>query len=145
MRGLYPLRRGKFSTTRGRLTGSPSKMLVIIENTPCSTKYCDTNVDVCAGAYGNNRLSLEIIETFGGEPQFTLTCNLPNNYLGNDEVYIKDYSENEGAFKFAVEAKIIEPEEKGSVQSGFVVIKRYKMTDYFLALLQKNGIKLKST
>lgn len=70
--------------------------------------------------YGNGRLALELVDS-KGEPVAVATVNVPGSPLADDEVFIKDYSENEGMLDSLVAAGIVERTGK-SVQSGFISI-----------------------
>ncbi|TRZ50078.1 MAG: hypothetical protein D4S01_07405 [Dehalococcoidia bacterium] len=90
-----------------------------------------------AGRYSNNgRRSIELIDDGDGEPIATATINLVNEYCGPDEVYIKDYSENEGMLDTLVTAGVIE-EPMERVQSGFIKAPRCKLTAKGLSLWEE--------
>lgn len=69
--------------------------------------------------YGNGRAALQLIDD--GELVLTATVNLPDEDLEDNEVFIKDYSENDGILEVLVNAGIIEDTGK-RVRSGFVTI-----------------------
>lgn len=56
-----------------------------------------------------------------GEPWATATVNLPNEFITENEVAVKDYSENKGVLQALIDAGIVY-EPVWSVQSGFVTI-----------------------
>ena len=76
--------------------------------------------------YNNGRPSLELLyadensEDYGF-PYTIASVNLPDVPLDEDEILIKDYSENEGMLNFLTENNIVYPTNRG-VQSGFVWI-----------------------
>ena len=72
-------------------------------------------------SYANGRPSLELINADDHTPNSIVTVNLPDVLLEDNEVLIKDYSENEGMLDFLTANNIVIPTEKG-VQSGFVWI-----------------------
>jgi hypothetical protein len=86
---------------------------------------------VTIGTYPNGRLGivLECLNTEFGEwePYATLTCNLPDEPLGKDEVFIKHWSENEGLDVWAIAQGIIMPQPNGEAPSGFVLVPRYSL------------------
>jgi hypothetical protein len=70
--------------------------------------------------YPNNRIALQLIDAEDGSPVAMVTVNLPDEQLNDDEVLIKDYSENEGIYQTLVDAKVIS-EAIGCAQSGLFV------------------------
>jgi hypothetical protein len=69
--------------------------------------------------YSNGRVSLQLIDVTDGMPHSVATVNLPDVLLADNEVLIKDYSENDGMLNFLTENNIVIPTERG-VQSGHV-------------------------
>jgi hypothetical protein len=61
-----------------------------------------------SGRYQNGRLAIRAVNR-DGEPIATLTVNLPEVQLSEDEVLIKDWSENEGALATLLAAELISP------------------------------------
>ncbi len=76
--------------------------------------------------YSNNRIALQLIDAEDGSPIATATVNFPDEQLNDDEVLIKDYSENEGMYKALVDAKIIS-EVIEYIQRGFVTLPKCKI------------------
>lgn len=72
-------------------------------------------------SYANGRPSLELINADDHTPNSIVTVNLPDVLLEDNEVLVKDYSENEGMLEFLTANNIVTPTERG-VQSGFVWI-----------------------
>jgi hypothetical protein len=69
--------------------------------------------------YPNGRIALQLIDPAEDELFCTLTCNLPDVYLEEDEVLIKNWSENEDVAKAAFASGLFE--DTGlSVRTGFV-------------------------
>lgn len=58
--------------------------------------------------YANGRIALQLFEVGDFEPYMVATVNLPELPLEEGEVFIKDYSENEGIFEALLRAGIIE-------------------------------------
>lgn len=91
--------------------------------------------------YSNNRLAIQLVSAeenvedglFLGEHITTSTVNLPNVDLAEDEIIIKDYSENEGMAQALQDAGYISPVIK-TVQTGFTSAKIAKKTDKLKAL-----------
>lgn len=72
--------------------------------------------------YNNGRHAIELLEmdpTYGPTPYMTASVNLPNVLLQDNEVLIKDYSENEGVTKFLSKHNIVTPTNNW-VKSGYV-------------------------
>lgn len=77
------------------------------------------NVTVNLAKYANNRTSISLTDADDGQPYATATVNIDHVLLADNEVLIKDYSENEGMLDFLVKNNIVTPTPNG-VQSGFV-------------------------
>lgn len=88
-----------------------------------SLAYADkpTQVTLRQRNYANGRPALEIIDATDGLLFAVASVNLPDVLLEEDEILIKDYSENEGMLNFLTENNIITVTENG-VESGFVWI-----------------------
>lgn len=57
----------------------------------------------------NNRTSLQLIEKETGHPYMTASVNMPDIYLSDDMICIKNYSENEGILDVLIDAQILLP------------------------------------
>lgn len=73
------------------------------------------------GRYGNDRVALELVDAKSGEPILVATTNIPTESLGPNEVFIKDYSENEGILEVLVKAGIVKYAGRNA-KSGYVSI-----------------------
>lgn len=107
-------------------------------NTPTLlfTAYGDTvEVEPTFGRYNNDRLAISFVCDNG--PYGHLTVNLPNDYLNDGEVFIKDWSENEPLVEALLEFGWIEYMHR-EVQAGFAIAKVAKpagpLLDYMKAL-----------
>lgn len=69
--------------------------------------------------YSNGRPAIQLIDAEDGEPYATATVNIPDVLLLDNEVLVKDYSENEGVLDFLCKNNIVTSTPNG-VQSGFV-------------------------
>lgn len=69
--------------------------------------------------YENGRTAVQINSAMDGHPYAVATVNMPDVLLADNEVLIKDYSENEGILDFLIRNNIVTPTPNG-VQSGFV-------------------------
>jgi hypothetical protein len=82
--------------------------------------YKGTDLVVSIGNYQSGRKAIQLIDSFSGEPYGCPTADL--SYLEtkfHSEVLVKDYSENEGMFKWLTENNIVTWTGK-TVVSGFV-------------------------
>jgi hypothetical protein len=84
---------------------------------PWDTK--STVVRVELGKYANGRTRINLIDDLDNEPYATATTNLPEVLLLDNEVFIKDYSENEGVLEFLTTNNIVIATDKWAT-SGFV-------------------------
>lgn len=75
--------------------------------------------------YGGG-IALQLFDANDGELISVCTVNLPEEELGENEVFIKDYSENEGMVNFLVNEGIIELTGE-TVQSGFVSVPKARL------------------
>lgn len=71
-------------------------------------KYApDTELTLRLRSYYNKRLAI-LATSPEGEPVATLTVNMPEIALSEDEIIIKDWSENEGALETLQQARLVE-------------------------------------
>lgn len=61
------------------------------------------------GSYGDGKIALYLTEEGTGESVATCTVNLVDAPLGKNEVYIKEWSENEGMTDALINAEVIKP------------------------------------
>jgi hypothetical protein len=78
------------------------------------------------GKYSNNRIAIQLVSADDTTPIAVATVNLPNEDLGHDEVFIKDYAENEGMLAALVGAGVVSA-PIGMVRTGFVKIPKVKL------------------
>lgn len=64
---------------------------------------------VIKGEYTNHRPCIRLIDEATGEPVAMVTINAPEHTLSQDEVIVKDYSENRGVLTVLVKAGILTP------------------------------------
>ena len=91
-------------------------------------KFKQWNCLLVGAYYGNGRKAIELVDSETHEPIARATTNIPNVPLEDDEVLIKDYSENEGMADTLIAAGIIKPYTLNYVKSGFVHIHPFKLT-----------------
>ena len=85
-------------------------------------KYKGWNCNLNKSFYHHGeRIALYLIDADDGEPVSTCTVNIPDEPLGEGEVLIKDYSENEGMVDFLVQEGVVERTGR-EVRSGYISI-----------------------
>jgi hypothetical protein len=84
---------------------------------------CDVNVKA---KYSNGRRVISLTDAENFSPVMTASVNLPNETCLPDEVWIKDYSENQGIEQVLINAKIISKPIAMMVQ-GHVIINKCKI------------------
>ncbi len=89
-------------------------------------KFLGWSCDVLKKQYYNGRIALALVDSFDGEPVATATVNMPEIDLAEDEVIIKNYSENEGILEVLTAAGIVQPTGR-IVESGFVTMEICKL------------------
>ena len=78
-----------------------------------------TVVSIKLDKYANGRTRINLIDAVDNEPYAVATTNLPDVLLLDNEVLVKDYSENEGVLDFLTTNNIVVPTDKW-VTTGFV-------------------------
>lgn len=73
----------------------------------------------------NGNTAIQLVDARDGQPVVTASVNLVTK-LPEDQVYIKDYSENEGVLEALVEGGIISP-PIAYAETGFVNVPRCKI------------------
>jgi hypothetical protein len=87
--------------------------------------------------YTNGRRAILLWDYQDGSPVATATVNLVFAKCEPDEVFIKNYSENEGMTDTLIENEIIEKEPTGSDRSGFEIIFKYRLTPEMIKLFEE--------
>lgn len=94
------------------------------------------------GQYHNGNNSIQLITQDGDfeEPQMTCSVNPPEWFrkLEENEVGIKEWSENAGCVEALVKAGIIEAEPHDVCPSGYVLIEIYRLTPATLLKVTEN-------
>jgi len=72
--------------------------------------------------------ALYLVDSQTGEPVVMATVNMPEISLGENEVLIKDYSENKGILKTLIDARILEDTGK-RVPAGYTEVAICKLKD----------------
>lgn len=92
-----------------------------------------TEVQIHIEWYYNSRPCIQLMSPMEEapemlEPYMTASTNLPDSPCPEGEVFIKNYSENEGIVEWLVRAGVLMPEATYTVISGYVTISRYRFT-----------------
>ncbi len=105
--------------------------------------YNGVEVDVEVQHYGNGRLAIELTckgdEGFQ-EPYLTATTNLVDEDCPSGEVWVKNWSENEGITQWLIEQQIIEQGAMDNCQTGYVQAQRYRLHERFLEALAQAAV-----
>ena len=76
---------------------------------------CDVHIE----SYANKRKAICLTDAEDGSPIATASINVPDADIADDEVIVKDYSENKGMLDALVDAGVVSP-PTGHVNSGFI-------------------------
>ena len=93
---------------------------------PHIVRFMEWDCTVMLAHYSNKRIALQLNDAHDGEPVVTATVNIPEIPLKDDEVLIKDYSENEGMLELLIREGIVEKLNQ-IVFSGYVEIPKCKL------------------
>lgn len=86
-----------------------------------AAKYDNYRVYLSFGSYRNGRTAIELMDAEDGEPVMVATINLPEAPLTENEIIIKNYSENEGVLQFLQENGIVGPSKRW-IPTGWVTV-----------------------
>ena len=81
------------------------------------------------GQYRNGAKAISLVSVTDGSPVAVATVNVERHSLNDNEVLIKDYSENTGMLKALQEANVIDDVLLDVIESGYVEIPCYSLTD----------------
>ena len=96
--------------------------------------FMDWKCNPKAARYTNGgRRALALYDVVDGEPVATVTVNLPEDSCDEDEIFVKDYSENTGMVTALLDAKLVERPHR-YVRSGFVSVPVCRLNKYGKAL-----------
>jgi hypothetical protein len=84
-----------------------------------SVTFLGQQCNVEFGKYSNGRVAIGLVISSTGEPMTVASINFPFVEMANDEVAIKNYSENEGILDLLIAANIISTPVRFT-QSGFI-------------------------
>lgn len=102
------------------------KTTTIREGVEYRSPYEVYKVDVHLSSYSNNRRhALFLVDHYDFEPIATATINISDYPLENDEVFVKNYSENEGMLTFLIQQKIVS--DPIPIKNGYVTLYKCKL------------------
>lgn len=85
-------------------------------------KFKKWNTELRKGKYENDRIALVLVDPKDPTEFIAVaTVNVPEVRLTDNQVIIKDYSENEGMLKTLVEAEVVSSPIK-QVRTGFTIV-----------------------
>lgn len=91
-----------------------------------------TECEVCADRYmSSDRLAITLMTKEDGLPMARATVNMSEHDLKDDEVLIKDWSENEGMIEALADGKVIE-KVLDEVQAGLTTAKKCRLSNEFM-------------
>ncbi len=99
----------------------------------CNIKYHSGDVDLKFGRYSNNRLAVVLVDSQNGERISVATVNIPDCSIGEDEIILKNWSENEGILDFFIDNGLVINEGK-EAPTGHVFGNVVKVTDKLKAI-----------
>lgn len=82
-------------------------------------KFRGNKLELEFNEYFNGRTAISLIDAVSKEPYMTATTNMPHIFIKDNEIIIKDYSENEGIHKALVEQDIVGP-KLYPARSGYI-------------------------
>jgi len=88
-------------------------------NTYPTVKFMGEDLQISFAEYSNGRTAIQLVDDEG--PFAVATTNLPDVEMEDDEVAIKDYSENEGMLAALQQAGVV-GDVVGVVEQGFAKI-----------------------
>lgn len=81
------------------------------------------------GKYSNGRKAIQLIDAEDYECVAVATVNLPDSPLEDDNVFVKDYSENLGMAIALIKSDVIYSGAQEIVHSEWLTIYAYKLTE----------------
>jgi hypothetical protein len=80
------------------------------------------------GEYPSGHTALVAVDAKTGEQLAKLSVDFPDEEMARDEIYLKDYSENERIARYAIGLGFLEPTNTGlDIVSGFREFRRYRI------------------
>jgi len=100
----------------------------------CSAVNIRSDVELIPARYSNNRLAITLYDPLTGERWAVATVNIPDAVLKEDEIILKDWSENEGMVNFFIENELVVNTGR-LMPTGHVLANVVKMTDKLKEML----------
>ncbi|MDI6789932.1 MAG: hypothetical protein QME44_04485 [Thermodesulfobacteriota bacterium] len=100
----------------------------------CTATYIKRDVKFIPGKSPNRRLVITLVNPVTYEPEAKATVNVPEAELSEDEIIIKDWSENEGMLEFFLDNGLAIDTGR-TVGTGQVIASVVKITDKLRAEL----------
>jgi hypothetical protein len=89
---------------------------------PFESQFGDKyNLSVSVRKHPNGQSRIDLIDSEDGSPYATATVSVPDQFFEEDEVFVKNYSENIGVLTFLVTNNIVHPPHR-QIGSGYVNI-----------------------
>jgi hypothetical protein len=88
--------------------------------------FLDWKCEVILDKYENGRTCIKLKHPATGGNVATATINLPDIQQHEDEVFIKDYSENAGMLAALINAKVVAPPHE-IIPTGYVSVAACKL------------------
>jgi hypothetical protein len=79
------------------------------------------NLAISKRKHPNGQARIDLIDSADGFPYATATVSIKDAFFEEDEVFVKNYSENAGVLDFLIENNIVHPPHR-EIPSGFVNI-----------------------
>jgi hypothetical protein len=100
----------------------------------CNATYINCEVYFQLHRYVVGAVAIAMVDAATGEPVAKVTVNIPGVELGDDEILVKDYAENEGMLDWLLESGLVEHTGR-AVSTGHVTVSVVRLTDRFKQLL----------
>jgi hypothetical protein len=104
-----------------------------------NVKFQQWNCTIGMRSYQNNRIAILLNDADDFSPVAVATVNIPSEALAQDEVIIKDYSENTGMTEALVRAGLIHRPHR-MVEAGFTVADVCRLTEAGLRMASASAV-----
>ena len=89
---------------------------------PFKSQHGDTyDLSVSKRKHPNGQVRIDLVDTTDGCPYATATVSIQDAFYEQDEVFVKNYSENIGVLDFLIENNIVHKPHR-TIGSGYVTI-----------------------
>jgi hypothetical protein len=89
------------------------------------------------GQYRNGAKAITLVSSKDGSPVAVATVNIEDYPLEDDEILVKDYSENEGMHQALLNANIVHTIPSGTTSTGYVEVSCLRLTQEALEAYNK--------